>query len=375
MRLAILTAALLVLLPATAQADDLVIDGRGWGHGVGLSQYGAYGYALREGRDYQFIVGHYYTGTSVGTAPGTSMRVRLKRARAPRLSGATLARAANGRRVRLRETRIYRFKALNSDRIQIIDTSTDRTRARVRAPVRVTGGANTTLRGMAENGVRNGVYRSRIILSRDGRAVLAVNSIGIERYLYGVVPREMPSGWAAEALKAQAVVARSYALRSRRPTEPYDVFADVRSQVYGGVLAETDATTAAVRATRRRVVMAGDEVAQTFFFSTSGGRTAGNEEAFGGSPISYLRPVDDPYDDLSPVHTWTARLTQRQAERKLGDALLGDLKGMRVTSRTASGRAATVLVRGSEGNQTVSAATIRTRLELRSTWFTRITGP
>ena len=375
MRLAILTAALLALLPATAVADDLVIDGRGWGHGVGLSQYGAYGYARDEGRDYQFIVGHYYTGTTLGTAPSTRMRVRLKRARAPRLSGATRVRATGGRRVRLRETKIYRFKALNSNRIEIIDTSTGRTRARVRAPIRVTGHANTTLRGVAENGVRNGVYRSRMLLSRDGRAVLAVNSVGIEQYLYGVVPREMPSAWSAEALKAQAVVARSYALRSRRPTEPYDVFADVRSQVYGGALAETDATNAAVRGTRGRVVMAGGEVAQTFFFSTSGGRTAGNEESFGGTPISYLRPVDDPHDDLSPVHTWTARLTQRAAERKLGDALLGDLEGMRVETRTPSGRAATVLVRGSEGDQTVSAATIRTRLELRSTWITRIMGP
>jgi stage II sporulation protein D len=375
MRLAILTAALLALTPAAALADDVVIDGRGWGHGVGLSQYGAYGYALREARDYQFIVGHYYTGTTLGTAPATRMRVRLKRARAPKLSGATLARAANGRRVRLVETRIYRFKALDSDRIEIVNTSTGRTRARVRAPVRVTGRANTTLRGIAENGVRNGVYRSRMVLSRDGRAVLAVNSVGLEQYLYGVVPREMPALWPAEALKAQAVVARSYALRSRRPTEPYDVFADVRSQVYGGVLAETDATNAAVRSTRGRVVMVGSEVAQTFFFSTSGGRTAGNEEAFGGTPLSYLRAVDDPHDDLSPYHTWTARLTQREAERMLGDALLGNLRGLRVASRTPSGRAATVLVRGSGGNQIVSAATIRTRLGLRSTWITRFAGP
>ena len=375
MRLAILTAAALALLPATARADDLVIDGRGWGHGVGLSQYGAFGYALDEARDYRFIVGHYYTGTTLGTAPGTRMRVRLKRARAPKLSGATLARAANGRRVRLVETRIYRFKALDANRIEIINTSTGKTRARVLAPVRVTGRANTTLRGLAENGVRNGVYRSRMVLARDGRAVLVVNSVGLEQYLYGVVPREMPASWPAEALKAQAVVARSYALRSRRPTEPYDVFADVRSQVYGGVLAETDATTAAVRATGARVVMAGGEVAQTFFFSTSGGRTAGNEDVFGGVPISYLRPVDDPHDDHSPYHTWTARFSQRDAERKLGDALAGDLLGMRVATRTPSGRAATVLVRGSGGNQTVSAATVRTRLGLRSTWITRVVGP
>ena len=141
------------------------------------------------------------------------------------------------------------------------------------------------------------------------------------------------------------------------------------------MLAETDATNAAVRGTRARVVMVGSEVAQTFFFSTSGGRTAGNEEAFGGTPLSYLRSVDDPHDDLSPYQTWTARLTQRDAERMLGDALLGDLVGLRVASRTPSGRAATVLVRGSGGNQTVSAATIRTRLGLRSTWITRFAGP
>jgi stage II sporulation protein D len=375
MRLAILTAAVLALLPATAAADDLVIEGRGWGHGVGLSQFGAYGYAREEGRDHRFILSHYYTGSTLGTAPSTRMRVLLKRARTQRISGATRARAANGRRVKLVETQIYRFRALSTNRIEIINAATGKTRARLRAPVRVTGRANTTLRGLAENTRRNGIYRGRMVLSRDGRAILAVNSVGLEQYLYGVVPAEMPASWSAEALKAQAVVARSYALRSRRPTEPYDVFADVRSQVYSGVLAETDATNAAVRATRAQVVMVGGEVAQTFFFSTSGGRTAGNEEAFGSTPISYLRPVDDPYDTLSPYHTWTARFTAGQARRELRDITLGELRGLRVATRTASGRAATVVVRGSEGDVTVGAAEIRSALGLRSTWITKITGP
>ena len=92
----------------------------------------------------------------------------------------------------------------------------------------------------------------------------------------------------------------------------------MRSQVYRGVLAEIAASTAAVQATRGEVVTVGGQVAQTFFFSTSGGRTAANEEGFGGSPISYLRSVEDPHDDLSPVHTWTARFTRREAQRKLG---------------------------------------------------------
>ena len=375
MRALLISVAALLLVPASASAADLVIDGRGWGHGVGLSQYGAYGYALREGRDHRFILAHYYTGSDYGTAPATRMRVRMKRARAPRLSGATTARAANRRRIRLRDERSYRFEALTSTRVRVIDLETGRTRARLLAPVTVSGGSSTVLHGAAENGLRNGAYRGRMVLSRDGGGVLVVNHVSLEHYLYGVVPAEMPASWAAEALKAQAVVARSYALTSRRPGQPYDVFADVRSQVYRGVLAEVDTTTAAVQATRARVVTVGGEVAQTFFFSTSGGRTAGNEEGFGGAPLSYLRSVDDPYDDLSPVHTWSARFTRREAERKLRDVLSGRLQGLAVASRSPSGRAATVEVQGSKGNQTVSAGTIRTALGLRSTWIERVSGP
>jgi len=375
MRAALLAAAVLLLVPAGAAADDLVVNGRGWGHGVGLSQYGAYGFAAREGRDHRFILAHYYTGSSYGTAPGRRIRVRLKRARAPKLSGASSARAASGRRVRLVDARTYRFVALGPDRVQVVDTSTGRTRARLRAPVTVVGGSTTTLRGTAENGVRNGAYRGTMVLSRDGGAVLAVNRISLELYLYGVIAAEMPALWPAEALKAQAVVARSYALRSLRPTAPYDVFADVRSQVYNGVGAETTATTAAVRTTRARVVTVGGQIAQTFFFSTSGGRTATNEEAFGGAPLGYLRSVPDPHDDLSPVHTWTARFSEREATRKLRTVLRGDLRGLAVATRTPSGRAATVEVRGSEGDRTVSAGTVRTLLGLRSTWITAVSGP
>jgi stage II sporulation protein D len=374
MRALLIAATLLLLVPATAAAADVVIDGRGWGHGVGLSQYGAYGFALREGRDHSFILAHYYTGSELGTAPATRMRVRLKRARAPKISGATRA-VSGARRVRLNDSRGYRFQALNSTRVAVIDTTTGRTRARLTVPVTVTGGASTRLHGSAENGRSNGFYRGRMVLVREGSGVLAVNHVSLEDYLYGVVPAEMPASWPAEALRAQAVVARSYALTSRASGGNWDVFADVRSQVYGGVLAEIASTTDAVRATRGRVVTIGGQVAQTFFFSTSGGRTASNEEGFGGSPLSYLRSVEDPHDDLSPVHTWTARFTRAEAQRKLGPLVSGRLRELRIASRSPSGRAATVLVRGSRGDQTVSAASVRTALGLRSTWLERISGP
>jgi stage II sporulation protein D len=374
MRALLIAATLVLLAPATAAAADVVIDGRGWGHGVGLSQYGAYGYALREGRDHRFILAHYYTGSDLGTAPATRMRVRLKRARAPKISGATRA-VSGGRRIRLRDDRSYRFQALDADRVEVFDTTTARRRARLRAPVTVTGGASTKLHGSAENSLSNGTYRGRMVLTRDGGAVLTVNHVSLEHYLYGVVPAEMLASWPAEALAAQAVVARSYALTSRSSGLPWDVFADVRSQVYRGVVAEVPASTAAVRATRGRVVTVGGQVAQTFFFSTSGGRTAGNEEGFGGAPLSYLRSVEDPHDDLSPVHTWTARFSEREARRKLRDLTAGRFQGLEVASRSPSGRAATMLIRGSGGDRTVSAGSVRTALGLRSTWIERIQGP
>src|SRR4030095_7843282 len=100
-----------------------------------------------EGRDHRFILGHYYTGSGYGTAPAARMRVLLKRAGTQRISGATRAKAADGRTVRLAETRISRFRGLSPNRIEVVDGETDHTRARLIAPVTVTGRANTTLRG------------------------------------------------------------------------------------------------------------------------------------------------------------------------------------------------------------------------------------
>ncbi len=322
-------ALLATLGPAAAARADYVIEGRGFGHGVGMSQYGAYGYALREGRDFRWILGHYYPGTSVGRVAAARMRVLLRDTRAPKVCGATSARDTVGRRVRLRDGRVYAFTAHGAGKLRVTDAGSGRTRARLRAPVRVTGGASVCVRGTAINGVRNGGYRGALRLHRDdGRSVLAVNELGLESYLRGVVAAEMPASWATEALRAQAVVARSYALRSRRPDRVFDVYPDVRSQVYRGLAGEQPAAVAAVRATRALAVRYGVEIAQTFFHSTSGGRTAGNEEGFGGGlPLPYLRPVEDRYDDISPVHTWTVRLSDRQMARKLRAVRRGDAAG------------------------------------------------
>jgi stage II sporulation protein D len=363
------TLAMLALAAPAARAD-LVLKGHGWGHGIGLSQYGAYGYALLEGRDHAWILGHYYTGTALARSGTGAMRVLLRRSRTQRLCGVSAVRDARGRRVRLSERRSYRVTGVGAAGLRVVDARTGRTRARLAAPASFSGGGLWCLGGLAENGVRDGVYRGRARIVRDGRSLLAVNAVGLEPYLQGVVPSEMPSAWPPEALAAQAVIARSYALRGRRPAGAYDVYADVRSQVYGGVIREAPSTTAAVRATRAEVVTAAGQVAQTFFFSTSGGRTAANEEIWGGIPISYLRSVDDPHDDLSPYHDWTVRLTDAAARRRLRGLGIGRFASLRVSARTASGRAATVEVADESGATVAVAATrIQALLGLRSTWF------
>ena len=239
--------------------------------------------------------------------------------------------------------------------------------------MRVTGGASTCIRGEAINGVRNGIYRGALRLHRDdGRRSSPSTSSALESYLQGVVAAEMPATWAAEALKAQAVVARSYALRSRRPDRVFDLYPDTRSQVYRGVAGETAAAIAAVRATRALAVRYGVEIAQTFFHSTSGGRTAGYVEGFGGGlEVPYLRPVDDAYDDISPLHTWSVRLTDRDMERKLREVVLGDLQDVKVASTGETGRVA------DGGRHRRARARSRSRARscagcssLRSHWFT-----
>ena len=360
------------LVPAATASADYVVDGRGFGHGVGMSQYGAHGYAQREGRDFRWILGHYYLGTSVGRVATARMRVVLRDTRVPKLCGATRARAAGGRTVRLRDTRTYAFSALGTGKVRVVDTNSARTRARLTAPVRVTGGASTCVRGEAINGVRNGSYRGTMRIERwEGRRLLAINDVGLESYLWGVVTAEMPASWAAEALKAQAVVARSYALRNRRSDRAFDLYPDTRSQVYRGIAGETAAAVTAARATRALAVRYGVEIAQTFFHSTSGGRTAGYVEGFGGGlEVPYLRPVEDAHDDISPVHTWQVRLTDRDMQRKLREVVLGELQDVKVASTGETGRAATVDVIGDEGTIQISGQELRRMLELRSHWYT-----
>src|SRR4051794_8940982 len=367
MRFVLVVLALLIAAPV-ARAD-VKIDGHGWGHGVGMSQYGAMGYAAQEHRDFRWILGHYYSGTTVRAVNTGRIRVRLKDARAQRIQGATLLRGADGKRVRVKSTRTYRFTPWKG-RLRVIALANHKTVAHLAVPVRATG--TLKLLGKAENGVDDGGYRGALNLSLDGPNVLAVNDLALEDYLLGVVAGEMPASWPAQALAVQAVAARSYALTHLGANAAYDVYADTRSQVYSGISGEVPAATAAVKATRRMAVVTADgKVAETLFFSTSGGRTAAvNEVFFSSPPVSYLVSVDDPYDTASPFHDWSVTLSNADAQKKLGLLVPGTLKGITVSATTPSGRARTVHITGTLGAVDADSNTVQAALGLRSTWYT-----
>ena len=136
---------------------------------------------------------------------------------------------------------------------------------------------------------------------------------GLDDYLQGVVPAESPASWPAEALKAQAIAARTYAITTAKSAD-FDHYADTRSQVYKGVGIETASTNAAVAATRGQIVTYNGQPVVTYFFSTSGGKTEDVENTtLGNEPKPWLKSVEDEFDSVSPRHRWTTKLTMARA--------------------------------------------------------------
>jgi SpoIID/LytB domain protein len=177
----------------------------------------------------------------------------------------------------------------------------------------------------------------------------------------------MPQRWPAEALAAQAVVARTYALAHLHQGD-FDLYSDTRSQVYGGIGAEAPSATAAVNETAGQVVFYDGELADTFFFSSSGGRTANVQDVWTGSqPVPYLVSVPDPYDTLSPYHNWgPLRFSSALIAKRL--RLPGQVVDYRANV-ASSGRVRTITFVGRKGERRVAGSAVRTALGLRSTWF------
>src|SRR5215218_1850994 len=352
------------LLSATAAASRLTIRGAGFGHGVGMSQYGAMGYAT-QGAGYSDILAHYYTGTALGTTEPT----RVVRVLLQSTSGAAAITSAEraGSRT-LDPAKSYRVVRRSFDQVDL-QSATGKRIGTYTAPLQIDGGADgIVLKGRALNGRTSGAYRGILELRPGAFGVDAINAVALDEYLQGVVPVESPASWPLEALKAQAVAARTYAITSSKGGIGFEHYPDTRSQVYGGLGVEQASTNQAVAETARQVVTYQGRPVTTYFFSTSGGRTENNENAFGGPPQPWLRSVEDPYDDVSPRHRWRMQLSMRAAAAKLSGLVKGSFRGVNVIRRGASPRVVAADVVGTRGTTRVTGATLRARFGLYDTW-------
>jgi stage II sporulation protein D len=361
--------ALLAAAPSADAAGRLVIKGRGYGHGIGMSQYGALGYA-QHGYAYGDILRHYYTGTDLSQlSPAPNVRVLLQSTRRVKVAGASAA----GTKV-LNPARTYSAETTAGG--ITLRSSTGRRLGTYVAPLRFVApeAGALQLRGRAANGLADGRYRGSLEISPSARGVMAVNSLSLEEYVRGVISAESPAGWPAEALKAQAVAARTYAVTTNAGTasDPFDQYADTRSQMYKGIAAEFPSTDAAVQATAGQVVAQAGKPVATYFFSTSGGQTENVEFSFiGALPQPWLKGVDDPFDDASPKHTWgPINLTAKSAKARLRGVLRGEFRGIRVVQRGTSPRIVRADVIGTTGVTSVTGPELRRRFGLNDTWAT-----
>lgn len=349
--------ALGAMIAASARAETTFrVSGAGFGHGVGMSQWGAYGFAKR-GTEHREIVTHYYRGAKVEQVK-SSRTLRVLLGADPDVTFSGSKRACG---VDLQPNRTYRA-ALNGRGVRL-----ERESGR-----RLAGCGKTLVAKGVAGPIQiggEGSFRGDLVVAVKGGVQYVVNELEIDDYVKGVIPSEMPSEWPLEALEAQAVAARSYALATDSGGRVFDQFDDTRSQVYGGVASETERTNRAVRQSRRQVLTYDGDVIPAFFFSSSGGRTESVGNGFlGATPVPYLQSVRDPYDDASPDHRWRETFTRAEMEAELSGLVQGRFRGIEVTERGDSPRIVRAKVIGSTGATPVTGTDLRVRLGLRSTW-------
>ena len=345
---------------AAALPSSLTIVGHGWGHGRGMGQYGALGYASAPYNwTYTQILSHYFGGTTLAVTSTKTINARLDE-----LDGASsvvVAAPAGG-------ALLLNGKAVASPRTisrAASDQTVTATKGATPADVVVSGPWST---GSSRS------FAGAIVVKAGAAQVW--NVLPLDAYVEGVVPRESPASWPTAALEAQAVAARSYALAVLAATP--DAICDTTScQVYGGDPAQYPAadsahSNAAVTATAGRVLLCGSyapcgapgRVALTEYSSSSGGYTAG-----GAFP-----PVVDAGDATAsnPNHNWTQSVPSSAVQAAYGSAV-GKVQAVTVTQRNGlgdlGGRVTQMVVSGSAGRITVTGGQFAGALALRSDWF------
>ncbi len=415
--------------PAAADTGPvLVIEGRGFGHGVGMAQDGAYAMALA-GSTAPAILSHFYPGTAIARrtatvrvgvldAPGSVLVAlpgggEVRDAPSGAQSPGFPVTVSPGGSVRLSfDGAKYKVTALSGAAVSTVVPAPSPAPATVPTTVPVAATTSTTAlnlldpllsalvpttvppstvappvttaaAGAAAKEAVSGralwavpradsvvalpeagrSYRGTIIAAGAGRGLQLTNELDVEQYLRGM--GEMPASWPAAALQAQAIAARTFAIRAAAAGRT--LCDDQQCQVYIGAGNETAATTAAAAATRGQVLTYRGALAETVYSASAGGMSATAEEGFGpGSPdLPYLTPVT--YTAVDP-QLWAMTLPLQEAGARFG--YRGEVVSARVSRTGPSGRPLEITFEGPNGALAVDAHRFWAELKLRSTMFT-----
>jgi SpoIID/LytB domain protein len=343
-----------------AQAAEIVvpsadgsfaIEGHGWGHGRGMSQYGAQG-AASLSKTADQITGFYYPGTAKAVLPSANIRVLLQADEGTDLqvlpaSGMVVTDTATGAKATL-PTGPARWRITIDSAGQHIASLTGSTwtpyalggKTAFAGPVRF--GA-PLVRVLFPDGTSR-EYRTAVqAAKRTPTQIYSVAVMPLDQYLFGVVPRESSASWQAAALQAQAIAARSYSAwkRDNAPkAQVFDICDTTQCQVFGGTnhysksgtktALEYTSTNDAVRATAGVVRTYGGKTIFAEFSASNGGWSTDGD-------FPYLKAQRDDWDGVtgSSVHSWSAKLTAAQVEARF--PAVGKLVRMRVTARDGNG--------------------------------------
>lgn len=368
----------------STSSRKVVVAGAGWGHGKGMSQYGAYG-AAKKGLAYNTILSFYYPHTSLKTTSAITMRVWIT-ADTNKVLLVHPARSlqvydSSGHKLTLPYSSKYtRWRIVRSTRTGNALYYRSTAGKWVRYSTKLVAKQSWLVRntatgtvGLVMPGGKLRTYSGALGVQFRSGVAITVNYVNLETYLRAVVPSEMPSSWGTssakgiEALKAQAVAARTYALREKiaKPsTYSYDICDTSACQVYKDNRYRATTSDQAIAKTARRVLYYGSKPALTQFTSSNGGWTA----AYSGYP--YLVAKKDPYD---PVQTWTKTITASTIEKAYPK--IGLLTSIQVTSRTgvgpysSKGRATAVRLTGTKGSVSISGSSFKSKFGLKETLF------
>jgi len=359
---------------ALSSTSTVTITGHGWGHAVGMCQYGAKGMA-DAGYTYDQILAHYYQGTTLeaGSVP-EKIKVGLLTKQSEIsvtcagifyiYDGVTSIATANpGDAWKVNMSAEGKYQVIKSDGTLL---------GAYAGPIVFKSASPGSNFLQLPQKVTYSHFRGDMIVQSLTDGLAAINELPFEKYLYGVVPSEMPSGWSAEALKAQACAARNYAFKNIGKHGNYDLCASTHCQVYLGHDHEAVSTNAAVDATAGKLIMSNGSPIMAYYHSTCGGSTENSEDVWSAA-LPYCRAVSCPYCTSSSYRDWSVTYTVAELEEKLNanpnTQVPGTLIGLEITSTRGPRRVGYVKIVGTDGEIEVTGSLFKSVLGLRSTWF------